>query len=67
MILNVRGRRILCAAKHGNRQHYKRMYEALSDERLDELERESYETEACTKAEAGKGTHYTPKGWDSTS
>lgn len=37
MMLTVRGRSIRCAAKHGNKQHYLKMYESLSDERLDEL------------------------------
>lgn len=45
MIITVRGRTIRTHAKNGNKQHYQRLYESYTDERLDELERESVEHE----------------------
>ena len=45
MKITVRGRTIRTYAKNGNKHHYVRMYEALSDERLDELEQESLDHE----------------------
>ena len=45
MDITVRGRTIRTHAKHGNKQHYIRLYETYSDERLDELEKESVKHE----------------------
>ena len=43
MTIEVRGYKIRCYAKHGNRHHYVRLYESYSDERLAELEAEPNE------------------------
>ena len=53
MILTIRGRNIRCYAKLGNKQHYQRMYEALSDERLDELHQESIDHEQANGKQTG--------------
>lgn len=45
MILDIRGRLIRCAAKPGNAGHYRRLYESLSNERLDELAQETKDDE----------------------
>ncbi len=45
MILNIRGRKIRCYAKHGNVKHYQRIYECLTDTHLDVLAQESKEHE----------------------
>jgi len=48
MILDIRGREIRCAAKPGNVAVYRRLYESLSDERLDELAQETKDDEQET-------------------
>jgi len=49
MKITVRGRTIRTYAKNGNKHQYMRLYENLSDDRLDELEQESLHYEQATK------------------
>ena len=52
MLIEVRGRKIRTYAKAGNKQHYVRLYESFSDERLDQLEQESREHEQANPIKA---------------
>lgn len=49
MKITVRGRTIRTYAKNGNKHQYMRLYENLSDDRLDELEQESLHYEQVTR------------------
>lgn len=49
MKITVRGRTIRTYAKNGNKHQYMRLYENLSDDRLDELEQESLHHEQITR------------------
>ncbi len=46
MILYVRGHKILCNAKDSTKAAYMRLYESMSDSRLEELEEETLLLEA---------------------
>ncbi len=56
MILYIRGHKIMCYAKDSTKDAYTRLYEAMSDSKLEELEEETLLLEAEQEQGYGKPT-----------